>query len=242
MSLQQQETFWHKGKKYTRLHEQHYEQWVVGIDLGQRVDHTVLCALRHTRIPVINKWDTNERTGILRQRVEELFAVRGLHRLPLGMDWRDQADRIRQLMLGPPLNGQADLCLDDSNVGGPIGDDLVAHGQLNPVRVTLSGTATEVVRKGYRKYTLPKILLVSNLDVRLSSCELQFDDDLSSAEVAKDEFANFQRRVTAASHFTFEARGSKHDDIVMAVGLALWWAIQKRKNNLGRPGTVIGLI
>ena len=47
--------------------------------------------------------------------------------------------------------------------------------------------------------------------------ELKFAEDMSERETIKDELVNFQRHVTAAGRATFEARGSKHDDIVIAV-------------------------
>lgn len=109
------------------------------------------------------------------------------------------------------------------------------------MRVTLSGTATEVIRHGHRKFTVPKLILVSHLDARLNNGELIFAEGLSESEVAKDELANFQRHVTAAGRSTFEARGSKHDDIVLSIGFALWWCIEKRRINRGSVGAVRGL-
>jgi len=88
---------------------------------------------------------------------------------------------------------------------------------------------------------VPKIVLVSHLDARLHTGELRFADDLSEAEAIKDELANFQRHVSAAGRATFEARSNTHDDIVLSVGLALWWALEKRTINRGSVAGVVGL-
>jgi hypothetical protein len=132
------ETFMYRGKQVTRCPEPRYEMWVSAADIGQRQDHTALCALQHTREPLHDAWEYNERSGMLRQKVVERFAVRGLCRLPLDMDYTQQAIRVRELMLGPPLYGRADLVLDDTGVGTAVGDIFVNDGRLSPVRITIT--------------------------------------------------------------------------------------------------------
>jgi hypothetical protein len=234
------ERFMHKGRQWTKHIEDPYECWVMGVDLGQRNDYTVVSAIEHTRTP-LDEWDVDEDKATTRQKVEERFAVRGLQRFTLGMDYTTQAERIRSLLLAPPINGQADLVLDDAGVGAPVGDQVTTHGKLHPVRVTLTGTGTEVTRHAHRKYTVPKLTLVSHLDARLNTRELIFAEDLDARQEIKDEMINFQRHVTSAGRSTFEARASKHDDIVASVGFSLWWCIYKRHINRGKTGSLVGL-
>ena len=103
------ETFMRKGKRWTRLPEQPYECWVMGVDLGQRQDYTAVSAIQHTREP-LDEWDVDERTGLIRQRVVERFAVRGLQRLTLGTDYTVQAERIRALCLARRSTSGLILC------------------------------------------------------------------------------------------------------------------------------------
>jgi len=234
------ERFWYKGRQWPRLSEQPYHRWVMAVDLGKRNDYTVPSAIQHTRVP-LDAWDSDPIKAVTHQKVEQRFAVRGLSRLPLNMDYTLQAERVRALLLGPPINGQADLVVDDAGVGAPVADLFATHGKLNPVRVTLTGTGTEVVRHAYRKYTVPKLTLVSHLDARLNSGELLFAEDLALREVAVDELSNFQRHVTAAGRSTFEARSGAHDDIVLSVGFGLWWALEMLRINRGSVGSVRGL-
>jgi hypothetical protein len=44
------EVFSYKGERWERWTEQHYEQWVMGVDLGQRADFTAISAIQHTRV------------------------------------------------------------------------------------------------------------------------------------------------------------------------------------------------
>ena len=76
-----EETFWHRGKRWHRIPEQAYQRFVMGVDLGQSQDYTAVSAIQHTREP-LDEWDVDERTGLIRQRVVERFAVRGLYGLP----------------------------------------------------------------------------------------------------------------------------------------------------------------
>jgi hypothetical protein len=235
------ERFKYGGKMYTRLIEEPYSSWEVAVDLGQRQDYTALSVIEHTRMPIPDDFEVDEAWKTIKEKVTERYAVRWLQRLPLGMDYPDQAARIAELLSRPPLRGHADLVIDDAGVGAPVADEFCRRWAVKPVRVTLSGTASEVIRHGPRKYTVPKRDLVSHLDARLNTGELVFADDIPEREALKDELTNFQRHVTATNRFTFEARSGKHDDIVLAVGFALWWAIEKRKRNRFHVGAVLGM-
>lgn len=233
------EPFTYKGERWHRWSEPAYEQWIEAVDLGQRQDYTAIAAIQHTRSPLPDDWVVDEVKRITRQRVIERWAVRGLLRLPLNMEYTTQAKRIRELMMGPPIFSRADLVMDDTGVGAPVADLVTASGNLNPVRVTLTA-GLEVNRVAHRRYTVPKLVVVSNLDARLNSGELVFADDLAEKEALKDELTNFQRHVTAAGRSTFEARSNKHDDIVLAIALGLWWANERRRHRL-LVGAVRGL-
>ena len=112
--------------------------------------------------------------------MEENFAVRGLLRLPLGVDYVEQAGRLRQLMLRPPISDQADLVLDDTGVGAAVGDVVIAAGNLKPVRVILTA-GMQITRLGHRRYAVPKLAVVSNLDAQLNSAPWSLPTILPSA-------------------------------------------------------------
>jgi hypothetical protein len=234
------ERFKYKGKMYTRYIEEPYSSWIVGVDLGQRVDYTAVSVIEHVRTPT-DEWDVNEAACTSKQKVEERFTVRGLQRLSLGLDYPDQAARIAELLSRPPLRGFADMVIDDTGVGAPVADEFERRWSAKPVRVTLTGTSLEVNKLGPRKYTVPKLQLVSHLDARLNNGELIFAENLADSEALRDELANFQQHLSATGRPTFEARASKHDDIVLSIGLALWWTIEKRKRNRFHVGPVLGL-
>jgi hypothetical protein len=139
------------------------------------------------------------------------------------MLYPDQVDYIQQALAR--LRHPCDVVLD--NTGNfAVGDECAKRG-LRPVRISFTSGA-EVTRIGYRKYGVPKALLVGNVDARLNSDELHFAKDLTEGEALKDELANIQRHVSAVGRNIYEARSGRHDDIVMSIACALWWALESR--------------
>jgi hypothetical protein len=82
---------------------------------------------------------------------------------------------------------------------------------------------------GDRRWHVPKGILISTLDARLHLGELRIAAALTEAGPLADELKDFQRKVSAAGRSTWEARVGKHDDLVLAVAIALWSFVGKPK-------------
>jgi hypothetical protein len=50
---------------------------------------------------------------------------------------------------------------------------------------------------------------------------------LSDAGALQEEWKDFQRKVSDAGRATYNARTGAHDDLVLAVAIALWWATSR---------------
>jgi predicted RNase H-like nuclease len=85
-----------------------------------------------------------------------------------------------------------------------------------------------------------KSLLISGVDARLHSGELRFAAELGEAHTLAEEMKDFRRHVGAAGRATYQARTGRHDDLVLAVAIALWWATERRKHRV-IVGPVLGL-
>jgi hypothetical protein len=57
---------------------------------------------------------------------------------------------------------------------------------------------------------------------------LRFAKDLKEAPVLETELKEFRRRVSEAGRSTYAAREGQHDDLVLAVAIALWRATKKK--------------
>jgi hypothetical protein len=71
---------------------------------------------------------------------------------------------------------------------------------------------------------VPKLTLVSRLQALLHEGRLKILRELAEAETLVRELQDFRIEFTAAGHLTFNARSGKHDDLVLALAIAVWRA------------------
>jgi hypothetical protein len=71
---------------------------------------------------------------------------------------------------------------------------------------------------------VPKLTLVSRLQALLHQGQLKILRELAEAETLVRELQDFRVEYTAAGHLTFNARSGKHDDLVLALAIAVWRA------------------
>jgi hypothetical protein len=193
-------------------------KYVLGADLGQSMDPTALCVLQHTHS--FREW---ERGG--RDQFEDRFDVRHLQRLPLGLSYPAVVQEVARLLARPPLVGNCELVVDASGVGRPVSDLFDVAG-LQPTRVTITAGIEQSWTDG--GWHVSKTTLISTLDARLHTGELKFAQEMTEAGAMAEELQNFRRHVSASGRFQYEARATKHDDLVLAVAIALWSCV-------GRP-------
>jgi hypothetical protein len=197
------------------------DRWILAADLGQSVDPTAICALHHRVVP-LDKWTPDVKKQLWRQDRTEHFDVRHLQRLPLGLSYPAQVQHVATLLGRPPLNAGAALVIDETGVGRAVGDIFEAAG-LAPHRVTITA-GNEATQHSARTWHVPKSLLVSGVDARLHTGELRIAAALSEAGALQEELKDFQRKVSDAGRATYNARTGAHDDLVLAVAIAIWFA------------------
>ncbi|QOZ48758.1 hypothetical protein XH89_17675 [Bradyrhizobium sp. CCBAU 53340] len=200
------------------------DRWFVGVDLGQSTDPTAISVMHHRVIP-LDDWIKNEKLQIWRQRSSVHFDVRHLERLPLGMSYPQQIQRVVNLLARPPLDTlKPTLVIDETGVGRPVGDMFDAAG-LSPSRITITA-GLEATQHGAKTWHVPKGLLISNLEAHSHSGELRIAADANDAAALKGELKDFKRRISEAGRTTYAARVGAHDDLVLSVAITLWMATQ----------------
>jgi hypothetical protein len=117
----------------------------------------------------------------------------------------------------------APLVVDQTGVGRAVVDMLrQAVGWVVPVTITGGHAVTQAED---RSWHVPKKELVTCLQVVMQSRRLQIARSLPDAATLVRELQNFQIKITAAANETFGVwRDGQHDDLVLAVALACWWA------------------
>ncbi len=179
-------------------------KFVMGLDLGQAQDFTALAILERAR---------NRSTP---------HSLRYLDRLPRNTPYPAQVRRVAELLGQEPLRGSTVLIVDATGVGRPVVDLLYREG-LYPVAVTITGGEVETYENGYRA---PKRLLVTSAQVLLQQGRLKFAAELPLVGVLKQELLSFRVKIDALTgHDSYGAwREGQHDDLVLALCLAAWWA------------------
>jgi hypothetical protein len=189
--------------------------YYLGLDLGQAQDFTALAVLER---PNVGTCDPPH----LRRPA---YALRHLHRFPLGTPYPQVVAEVRRLLLTPPLPG-AHLAVDLTGVGGAV-FRVLADGLMNQVVSTLwpltitAGLGVSLAEGG--GLLVAKKELVGALQVLLQGRRLQMARTLPDVPLLVQELENFKAKVTAArGEAELDWRERPHDDLVLAVAMAAW--------------------
>ena len=142
-----------------------------------------------------------------------------LERVPLGTSYPGIVAHVGQLLRKLP--GDPELVIDFTGVGRPIFDMFVYSG-IYPIGVVI--TAGNAETRDGMVCSVPKLTLVSRLQALLHQGRLKILRELDEAETLVRELQDFRVDFTAAGHLTFNARSGKHDDLVLALAIAVWRA------------------
>jgi hypothetical protein len=183
------------------------KRFTLGLDLGQAQDYSAL---------VIVEGDVQE--GQITH-----YDVPHIQRWPLGTPYPKIVSDVATMMQLPQL-AECALVVDATGVGRPVVDMFVAAGcEPKGVMITGGNHATQDPDTGY--WHIPKKELVSTVQVALQSSALHIARALPEAATLTEELLNFQVKITTAANEQYgKWRSGKHDDLVLALALALWYA------------------
>ena len=195
--------------------------FVIGVDLGQKVDHTAIVMLEKPyRHPLSSVADPT-------------LTVRMAQRLPLGMGYPEMVEVIRHVvgmaMRAGYVRGQTTctLVVDATGVGRPVVNLLQNAGLgCDVTPVTITGGDKQRHRRGESlAMNVPKVDLMSQLLVALENSELKIASRMKEAGTLKRELLDVRmsRRENGSIQIGAEAYG-QHDDLVIALALAVWRA------------------
>lgn len=173
---------------------------ILGWDVAQTTDSSIIAVLEYDGNP-------------------PMYWVRRIVKLPKGMSYDVQVKEARELFF---QYKNPKLIIDRTGVGLPICDMIVAGG-LQPVMVSL--TAGDVVtRPEAGKINLPKRDMVASITKVIQERRLKVVAGCENAALFKNELKNFQLKVSASGHNTYNAAPGSHDDSITAVGLCLYYS------------------
>ena len=172
--------------------------YLVGLDIGQRDDFTALAVLQE-----------DEDEGLA------LVALERVRYKPYPEIAQLVADTVGE-MVNPTV------LVDVTGVGRPVTDQLTSL-RVPHTRVNIHGGDT-VGQLDDGTLSVPKRDLIAALVVGFESKTLRIARGLRHIEHLEREAANFQMKLSASGHDTYNARSGEHDDLLLAVALPVWHA------------------
>lgn len=200
--------------------------------MGQRRDHTAVAVVermvREARIFDPAEW---------RKRVEpaaDEWVVRHLERAPLGTPYTEVTERVVALARHPQLRGDCRLVVDATGVGMPVVDMLrAARPGCGIIPVWITGGEKE--RFDGAVWHVPKLDLLARLQALLETKRLRIARRMRETERLTRELLSMRTERRASGHLKVGAEGAgEHDDLALAVALAVW---PGRKPRAGEQGT-----
>jgi len=179
------------------------ERYTLGVDLGQSNDYTALCLLRRVE-------DAGQKP---------IFQVGYLSRIPLGTPYPNVVSHVIGLLSRPEIRGKAELVIDYTGVGRPVLDMFRGHG-VSPIGVNITA-GTAITNEGLI-WSVPKGHLISRIQALLHDGRLKIHSDLPDATALVGELQSFKADFTDTGYIKFNARSGAHDDLVLALAVALW--------------------
>ena len=171
--------------------------FIIGADIGQAANPTALTVL---------------------ETAPGDDQVRHLERLPLGTPYPAVVRYIGRLTMALP---DPALVVDATGVGRPVVDQLRDAG-LDPIAVTI--TAGKAATFDGEAWHVPKRELVRTLVRAFEGDRLKVAAGLGHAKALMSELQAFRRKVTGAGRAAYGATAGAHDDLIIAVALAVWWS------------------
>lgn len=206
--------------------------FVAGVDVGQVNDWTATAILeRIEAVPDV----ANLHHGLHAEAREEArrtplrLDLAHLERIPLGTCYPDQVTRV-QTILRQPVLGDVRTFLDMTGCGRPVFDMFKQARLPNLSGVMITGAQGEPTRQDYG-WNVGKSELVTRVQVEMQTGRLRFGRRIAEVEKLVAELKDFRAGRSAAGHMTFNAREGQHDDLVLALALAVFGALRPRPVN-----------
>lgn len=156
---------------------------------------------------------------IIKDEAAYIFQVGHLERMALGTPYPAIIAHVGRLL--DKLPAGTELVIDYTGVGRPI-FDMFAHAGISPLGVLITAGTAETWDGAI--CSVPKLTLVSRLQALLHEGRLKIQKELPEAETLVRELQEFRVEFTPVGHLTFNARSGKHDDLVLALAIAVWRA------------------
>jgi len=189
--------------------------YYIGIDLGQQNDYTAIAVLEKLR----RYLGISKLTGD--HAYENIWTLRHIERVPLRTSYIDIVDTFSSMTQELLFKRSCTFVVDATGVGRPVYELLqkkVKHCGTTAINIT--GGFHESQNNGTRN--VPKSAIISKLQLTLETKQLKIPRSLKHLPMLLGELENFKATTNNNGHTTLGAAHGQHDDLLMAVALAVY--------------------
>lgn len=239
---------YHKDQASWLVHHDLY----VGLDLGKAADHSAI-AIVEEPVWLDGQWSAQAVTdgvspgeeplhgwiSVDRLNIHQLaegrrinltygrpanppLRVADLKRYELRTPYQEVVNEVAALLGGPLAHLDVAVLMDKGNAGTAV-EEMFAHIGVRVIPVLIHGGFRTSYERADRTYHVPKRDLVGAAQVALENKRLEVSASLPHAGILLEELRNFRGTVSEAGHDRYEAREREHDDLVLALSMAVWF-------------------
>lgn len=202
----------------------------LGCDLGKQADFTAICFLQK-RTPVDGRGRPNAKPN---------YEILTMKRFDLKTPYTEIVKQISNRLRREPFDSFQDnfgnvrprkvpthLCFDQTGTGAAVAELLKNDKFLENRLESLTGiniTSGREMSEGSDFLNVPKKDLIFAAVVAFEQGDLQFAGDMPELSLLIEELQSFEMKFTAKGNDIYNAKSGKHDDLVLALSLAIWSA------------------
>jgi len=204
----------------------------MGNDLGQDQDRSAMAMVEFTMEPT-GTIDPATRAPFFRCGL----ALRHLESPELGTPYPEVMERVFHLARHPRVQGRCTVVVDANGPGGPM-VDFYRRLPKECAFVALKTTSGEEAKFVKGTWYVPKAMLLDRLDFVLRTKKLRIGPGPMTEALIR-ELTLLEREVRSSGYVAFSTPSAKvHDDLVMALAMAVWLAWETHKKYLEAPGSI----
>jgi hypothetical protein len=203
--------------------------YVLGLDVGITTDPSALCLLEFAPF--------TEPT---------VYLVRGLHRYPLGTHPTALPALLEPRLTDDRIAGRVRVAIDATGIGAAVAQLFRERlPGIDVYAINIIGGATGSCSE--KNLNVPKQDLVATTSVILAEGCVRIAGEMRERDSLNDELTAYQQVTSDHGHRTYNAPHGEHDDLVIALSLALWLAENRPvrapyQNRSFDPGEIEGIV
>jgi hypothetical protein len=203
----------------------------VGVDLGQSKDPTSIAVVEQSRrviAPHTPHCHVRALEEVLRTEPSK-YAIRSLEQAPLGESYPAQAQLLKRTLSRQSVaEHDPEVWVDYTGVGRAV-FDIFRQERVPNIKALTITFAGQAGPNGHGGHSVPKVELVSNLHALMHTGRLRVPLNLPMGKAFRRELAEFQVSYSNVGNARFGAREGAHDDLILAVALAVYGLQNERR-------------